>query len=299
MIRNFIFFINPISGTRRKDTLEAFIRNKCKEHNFSFHIAHTNAIGDYTELPNKIVSNNITDVIICGGDGTVNKITAALLHTNVSVGILPMGSGNGLAYAAGISSNWNKAFDIIVKNKPNWIDGFFVNGHFGCMLTGVGFDAIVAHDFLHQQKRGLIKYILISIKKFWKATSFSFEVNWGHQHISTEAYFISIANSNQFGNYITIAPQAKLNDGLLDVIIVTKKNKISTLYALLQQVVAGTTAKNHEDIRSTAGIHYFQSHHVVIKNPQLAPMHIDGEPIPSCQNIEVMIQKNAFRLLQP
>ncbi|RYF80200.1 MAG: diacylglycerol kinase, partial [Chitinophagaceae bacterium] len=211
MLRKFIYFINPISGTKNKEALLQLIKDKTVAQGIAYDILHTRADGDYSFLEQKIKEEAITDIIICGGDGTVNQVSAALQGINVSVGIIPMGSGNGLALTAGIPVDPSKALDLIFTGKTGFIDGFYINNNFSCMLCGLGFDAQVAHDFAAQKKRGLITYVQQTLKNFFSAKPYPFTIHIDGQHIKTDAFFISIANSNQFGNNVTIAPKASIS----------------------------------------------------------------------------------------
>ena len=127
MKRKFIYFINPISGTRNKTVLPEIIKNITGKKEIPFEILYTNAAAEYGYLEEKIATEKITDVIICGGDGTVNQIASALQGVIVNVGIIPMGSGNGLAFAAKISKRIDKAMEIIFAGKAEYIDGFYIN----------------------------------------------------------------------------------------------------------------------------------------------------------------------------
>ncbi|MFT3979317.1 MAG: acylglycerol kinase family protein [Ferruginibacter sp.] len=158
MQRRFIFFYNPVSGTKSKEQLLRSIKKRCEAENVPYEIAATNAEGDYLFLKEKIVAEKITDVIVCGGDGTVNQFASTLLEVPVNIGIIPMGSGNGLALAAGIPRPVSKALDVIFKGNAVATDGFYINRYFSCMLCGLGFDAQVAHDFAKQGTRGLATY---------------------------------------------------------------------------------------------------------------------------------------------
>lgn len=299
MKRNLIYFINPISGTRNKKDLIELISVETKNNNTPFQILNTNKEGDYSFLPTKITSENISDVIICGGDGTVSQITSFLLNTSVNIGIIPMGSGNGLALAARIPKNIRKALKIIFEGKSNYIDGFYINDKFGCMLAGLGFDAQVAHDFSTQKKRGFYTYILLSIRNFFAAKAYPFRVEVNHQQMKTDALFISIANSNQFGNHVTIAPMASLNDGLLDIVVVTKMNKLLAMFSLLRQISIGKILPKEQLVTKNKSILYFHTDELIIDNPKEAPLHLDGEPIPTEKRIKVRVLRNAFKLLQP
>jgi diacylglycerol kinase (ATP) len=299
MDRKFIYFINPISGTGGKALLTKIIENKTSGKNIPFEILHTSATGEYAYLAEKIAAENITDIIICGGDGTVNQIANALLGIPVNIGIVPMGSGNGLAFAAKIPKRIHKALEVIFAGHAAAIDSFYINKKFSCMLCGLGFDAQVAHDFAKQKKRGMITYAKQSFKNFFSAKTFPFEIILDGRSIITEAFFISIANSNQFGNNFTIAPQASLHDGLLDIVVVNKMSKLRMIWSILKQVRNGQVRLYEDKKYHNNDIHYFQTKKLTIKNPQLAPLHIDGEPAETAASFEIGIIENAFKLLMP
>ena len=299
MQRNFIYFINPISGTKNKNALLKLLERRTNEQQIPFQVIHTNAAGDYVFLKEKIRKENITDIIVCGGDGTINQVVAALLNEDINIGIIPMGSGNGLALTAGISRNASKAMDIIFKGNASYIDGFKINNHFSCMLCGLGFDAKVAHEFAAHASRGLLTYIKLSINNFFTAKTYPFGIELNNTIIKSNAFFISIANSNQFGNNFTIAPRASLCDGLLDIVIVNKMNKIKLVYAILKQIMLGRVQQVAEKKIKDTGIRYFQVKNLVIQNPSKAPLHIDGDPVVTDTLFKISIIEKAFRLLQP
>ena len=298
MPRHLLYFYNPISGTKSKETLLQLIREKTTEKGLAFQIMETRADADYHFLVSKIEKETITDIIVCGGDGTVNQIAAALLNVKVNIGIIPMGSGNGLALAANIPRNSVKALDIIFKGKAQPIDSFYINKQFSCMLCGLGFDAQVAHDFAKQKKRGLATYVKQTIKNFFTAKAYPFILDIDNKRIKAEAFFISIANSNQFGNNVTIAPQASISDGLIDMVLVKKMSKAKLLYALLKQIKLGQVTASGKKYKDE-DILYYQSTSFTIHNPLQAPLHIDGDPAVTEKFFEIQIIPNAFYLLQP
>ena len=299
MHRKLIYLINPISGTGTKGLLLEIIKNKTAEKNIPFEILHTNAEGDYGFLKEKIAAENITDVIVCGGDGTVNQVAKALLSVAVNIGIIPMGSGNGLAFAAKIPKRIHKALECVFAGNAVYIDSFYINRKFSCMLCGLGFDAQVAHDFAKQKKRGLATYIKQSTKNFFKARHYNFEIILDGKSINSEAFFISVANSNQFGNNFTIAPQASLHDGLLDIVVVNKMSKLRLIWTILKQIRSGQVRMYEDKKYHRNDIHYFQTKKLTIKNLQLAPLHIDGDPAETAAAFEIEIIENAFKLLIP
>ncbi len=299
MNRKIIYLINPISGTRGKERMQKILEEKTRQQGIPYEILPTDAGGNYLFLKEKISKKNITDIVICGGDGTVSQVAAALLDIPVNIGIIPMGSGNGLAFAAKIPKRVDRALDIIFNGKASYIDSFFINSTFSCMLCGLGFDAQVAHDFAKQKKRGLATYIRQTISHFFKATPYSFELTLNEKTFGTEAYFISIANSNQFGNQFTIAPKARLNDGLLDIVVVKKMSKLWLLWCIFQQIRNGNIHDHDEISFHKRDVAYFQTGELAINNPDAAPLHIDGDPVSTAQKFLIKIIPNAFKLIQP
>ena len=299
MQRNFLFFINPIAGTKSKDSLLQLIETTARQKNLSYAVMQTSKDGDYAYLPGKIAAEKISDIVICGGDGTINQVAAQLVNIVVNIGIIPMGSGNGLAFAAGISKDPSAALDIIFTGTATQVDCFYINDKFSCMLCGLGFDAQVAHDFAAQSSRGLSTYIQQGIKRFFTAKTYPFTVDINNTSIRSNAFFISIANSNQFGNNVTIAPRASLSDGLLDIVIVNKMNKIKMIFRLLKQIRSGKVQHITNGKHPETAIQYFQAKTARIHNPSAAPLHIDGDPAETSAYFEIKIREKAFWLLQP
>lgn len=297
MPRHIIYIINPISGTRKKSGLQKLIEEKTAQKNIPFKIFPSVASGDYSFLVSIIQEEKITDVIVAGGDGTLSQVIGSLMNENVNFGVIPCGSGNGLALTAGISKEPLKALEIIFNNKAKAIDGFYINDHFSCMLTGIGFDAKVAHEFAKHPKRGLRTYAILVGKNFFSAKPYHFTIESNGLTFSTDAYFISIANSNQFGNNFTIAPKALLSDGLLDVVIVKKTAKPILLYNLIKQILAGKLQKMETSLKLP--VIYFQTNQLSIENNSYAPMHIDGDPFETPDKLKIKIVPKCFRLIQP
>jgi len=126
-----------------------------------------------------------------------------------------------------------------------------------------------------------------------------FQLQLQHTNIETDAYFISIANSNQFGNNFTIAPKASLSDGLLDIIIVTSKNKISFVWQTLKQLAGWNKLQLASLVKENRGLIYFQTDKLNIINLSNAPLHIDGEPAETVTELKIEVKNKCFRLLQP
>ena len=299
MTRKIIYLFNPISGTTRKDALLKKIEAATKAKNLHFEFIRSNPDGDYKFLRRKIEQEKFTDVVIIGGDGTVNQVTGALRGCKIRFGIIPRGSGNGLAYTARIPKNTLLALDIIFKGASKKVDAFLINEQYACMLCGLGFDALVAHKFAAQPKRGLITYTQQSLLHFFQASFYRFEITLNDFSFLTDAYFISIANSNQFGNNVTIAPQARLNDGLLDIVVVQKMSKAILPLAVLKQIQGNNQLQQLAEDVAAKTVLYFQTAELTIKNLDRAPLHVDGEPSKTAGEFKIKILKDCFELIQP
>jgi len=299
MKRKLVYIVNPISGTRNKSSLREIIEVKTVAAGFDFTIYPSVESGDYSFLIPIIKEQNFTDVVVAGGDGTINQVVNSLRKLKLQFGIIPCGSGNGLAFSAGIPKSIERALQIIFKGKSNWCDAFLINESFACMLCGLGFDAQVAYDFANDPKRGLATYIRKTVSNFFTAKTYPFVLSAHGKQIKTDALFISIANSNQFGNNFTIAPKASLNDGLLDIVVMGKQNKLFALLQAFRQVGGYNRLQKLEVVNENASLLYFQTDEIKIENPQLAPMHIDGDPTETKKKLAIEILKDSFRLICP
>lgn len=299
MSRKILFFINPVSGTKSKLQLEQKIITKCEERNISVEILFTSAEGDYRFLHDKIKTDFITDIVICGGDGSIRPIVSAILNIDVNIGIIPLGSGNGLARSAGIPNNIDKAFEVIFNGIAYFTDAFLINKKLSCHVCGLGFDALVAHEFSKQEERGLSSYTKQAFKHFFAAKTYFFTIESGGKKFDVDAFLICIANSNQFGNNFKIAPKASLCDGFLDIVILKKTSKPQIVISFVKQILFGKIRNINSENFHEKNILYFQTDKIKIKNSLLAPFHIDGDPLDTDREFLVEILPSAYKLIQP
>lgn len=297
--RKFIFLINPQSGTHKyalvKSIIEAFIKN----HELDAEILETLSTGNYDLIHDRIISDRVTDIIIGGGDGTIHGVMNALFDLPVQFGILPLGSGNGLARTLGIPMSLQKALQLILNGKSIHIDAIEIQDKLSLNVSGLGFDASIAEDFAGRVKRGLLTYTQQSLVQFFKAHPYQFEIQVFGMKFFTEAFLISIANSRQFGNNFTIAPKASLVDGLLDVVVVQKMNKVRLPFAVLQQIRGNNQLSALVEQFSNQGILYFQTPSIKIINRKHAPFHIDGDPYAAPEVIHAAISGKKIPIIQP
>jgi len=190
------------------------------EHSFTQYPGHA------TELASKASADGYDLVVAVGGDGTVNEVAQGLIGTNTKMGIIPMGSGNGLARELGISTNMRKSARTLINGKTLQLDVCKLNDQRFLCTSGIGFDALIAHKMSKSSSRGFLKYIKLVIQEsiFYKPIEVRLKID-GIQ-IEEPAFLITFANASQFGNNAFIAPGASMTDGLIDVVVVRKFAKI-------------------------------------------------------------------------
>ncbi len=263
------FIINPFSGLSRKKNVPALIEKYIDKNKFAYDIAFTEAAGHAIELTKSAVAENYDIVVAVGGDGSVNEVASALIGTKVKLGILPGGSGNGFAMHLGLGRNIRKAIQILNTAKPIIIDTCQLNGRPFVNLGGTGFDALVAYKAKQSTLRGLWAYTKFAILEAWSYPIEKYQIIIDNQRITAECLVIEVANAQMFGYNFVIAPQAKFDDGLLDILLVKKAPKWRYLFSLWRFFNASfhksslVTSYTGKDIK------------IIGKKPM--PVHIDGE----------------------
>lgn len=288
-----MIFYNPISGGGRASRLASWAMKRLSEQGLEGILMETDALGNYEKAVRKIKELGISDVLIVGGDGTANAVIGALRGMEVCFGILPAGSGNGLAFGAGISANRKKALALVLAGNSQLLDAFEVNGKFGCMVYGAGLDGEVAFHFAKGKRRGLYGYLGLVLSSFLKAKKYSFELGCSEFSDRVSAYFISMANSNQYGNHFQVAPRASLCDGKLDVVVAASSNKWSLLGDMFRHLLLRRVAHTPDKRR---GVIYFQTSSLRLRNEDLAHCHLDGEVAGSPMDIDLRVIPSAFRM---
>lgn len=197
-----------------------------KKKGFAVEYSFTNHSGHATELAAKASAGGFNMVVAVGGDGTVNETALGLIGTNTVMGIIPMGSGNGLARELGISMNIRKSAHTLVEGNNLHMDVCRLNNQRFLCTSGIGFDALIADKMSKSSTRGFLKYVQLVIQEsiFYKPVEVKMEIDG--RLVEKQVFLITFANASQFGNNAYIAPGASMTDGLIDVVIVRKFAKI-------------------------------------------------------------------------
>jgi YegS/Rv2252/BmrU family lipid kinase len=218
-----LFIVNPISGTGRQKNIEAVIRENLDHDLFDYSVRYTEHIHHGTELAREAADKGFDSVVAVGGDGSVNDVAQGLKGTAVCMGIIPCGSGNGLARTLKIPLRPALAVQTLNKLHRQAIDSIVVNGtHLSVNASGVGFDAHIARLLKSVKSRGFAAYTSLVLREYASYQSNNYRIIIDGRPISRKAWFIAIANGRQYGYNLSVAPKAQLTDGLLDITILDK-----------------------------------------------------------------------------
>lgn len=288
----FLFIINPVSGTTRKHNISEMIYSTLKTDRNRIKIVLTRYAGHGREIAAEAARDGIPYVISVGGDGTMNEIASSLLHTKTSLGIIPMGSGNGLARHLDIPLEPLKAIDLMNTFSIQTIDSGNINGIPFFCTAGIGLDAHVTKVFDELPTRGLKTYVKAFIKKVrsYRGDHLHIRIN-DDKEIDGTFLLCTFANANQYGNNAFIAPNASLSDDQLNVVLMKPVNvlqAIDKVYKLFSKKL-DTDKDIHHDLFKTISIE---------RNTE-GPAHIDGEPIVLGPSIAVRCVPQSLRILVP
>lgn len=218
-----LFIVNPISGTGRQKNIEAVIRENLNHDLFDYSVRYTEHIHHGTALAREAADKGFDSVVAVGGDGSVNDVAQGLKDTAVCMGIIPCGSGNGLARTLKIPLRPALAVQTLNKLHRQAIDSIVVNGtHLSVNASGVGFDAHIARLLKSVKSRGFAAYTSLVLREYASYQSNNYRIIIDGRPISRKAWFIAIANGRQYGYNLSVAPKAQLSDGLLDITILDK-----------------------------------------------------------------------------
>ena len=268
--KSILFLINPKSGVQKKKRILQIIEKNIDRDKYDFSVEHTQYAGHATELAKAADARGVNAVVAVGGDGTVNEVGRALVHTSTAMGVIPCGSGNGFARHLGIPIEPKQAVEFINKAIPTSIDYGKINDRPFFCACGVGFDALVSNDFAKGGQRGMFSYVQKTLVDWvtYKPETYTIETN--HSKKSIKAFVIACGNASQYGNNAYIAPYASMRDNMLTISIMHPFTPLD-VPALVTQLFSNNL--------STSGYtKTFNTPWVRITRKKPGPVHFDGEP---------------------
>ena len=275
-----LFIINPISGKGKKAKIAQLLLAK------GYKVAFTEYAG-HAEVLAREATEDI--VVAVGGDGTVNEVARGIVGTEKALGIIPCGSGDGLARHLGLSHNIKKALRTIEQGECKRMDTAEVNGRLFLSVCGVGFDAVVSERFAKSGKRGLANYIRQGLKTWRNYTPEKYIVEIDGKEIDVEALFITVGNSDQWGNNAKITPLADCCDGILDITIVEKFG-VWEMPWLALRLMTGTLQRSRK-------VHCYKGKEVRIIRECEGAAHADGDWYMESATLNIKILPSALKVI--
>lgn len=288
--KKIVFIVNPISGTRSKDGLENLIKTTLDSDRYEWSIVKTQRAGHAVELAADCVKQGVDICVAVGGDGTVNEVARSLVHSQTVLGIVPCGSGNGLARHLRLSMNMKRALQMINTGEVITCDYGVINDQPFFCTCGLGFDAHVSLKFAQSGKRGLSTYAKMVMKEgmSYQPATYTIAIDGGEPR-SYEAFLVDCANAAQYGNNTYIAPGASIQDGVLDLVIVERLGKPARAKLLTDLFMK--TASDNRHLTLIQGTR-FQIH-----RDAPGAFQIDGDPLVAGTDFDIHIEKAALRAI--
>lgn len=287
--KRLLAIINPMSGTGNKEAIPELIDSIISVDKWNISLCFTEHPAHATQLARQAVDEQVDVVVAVGGDGTLNEVATALVNTPVALGIVPCGSGNGFARHLHISLNVREALETINNGYSERVDYCTVNGRPFFCTCGAGFDAQVSHKFAEAGSRGMVTYIKTTINEFFKYHGEHFKIIIDDTVIQEKAFVVACCNAAQYGNNAFIAPQASMQDGLIDVTVIHNFNLINGALLGARMLTRLIEHDKHVSI--------YRGHHVVIERDNDDIIHIDGDPLMMPHNLDIRCVNQGLTVL--
>lgn len=289
--KNLLLVINPISGDTDKDEIMARIEDFCSDHRMGLTFLKTtgDAADDQNSIREFIKTTAPDAVVAVGGDGTVHLVATALIGTNVPLGIVPLGSGNGFSKDLKIPQEVDEALELLRRFHVATLDTLVVQGVPCIHLSDVGFNALVVQRFTEDTTRGFTTYAWHTLREYLGYEPHHYEVITDQGSFSGKAFMVAIANANTFGSNATINPIGRMDDGLFEICVLEEFPKLEG-FSILYQLF-------NSEINQSLRARFFQCTRATIHNPELALLQVDGEVMETAETIEAGIRPASLRVI--
>ncbi len=283
--------VNPKSGTSSKAGVPELVDKCLDSAHYATEVVFTQAPGHATELARSAVARGVDGVLAVGGDGTVNEVARVLRDTSTPLGVIPCGSGNGLARHLHIPINVERALRMIDDGIIESVDYGTVNGAPFFCTCGVGFDAQVSHKFANEDTRGLVTYIRTTIGEYFRYKAQDYAISIDNQQLRERAFVIACCNAAQYGNNAYMAPRASMKDGKIDMTIIHSFNLGEAALLGARLFTSNIDRDRHVSI--------YRGHEIFIEREKEDVMHLDGEPLMMPRLLHIECHPAALRVYVP
>ncbi|MBO4454521.1 MAG: diacylglycerol kinase family lipid kinase [Paludibacteraceae bacterium] len=301
-MKNIAFIINPISGSKEtqnnKRRLPKLIMQLLDDRQWLPNIAFTEYAGHATELASQYARMGFDAVVAVGGDGTVNEVVRGLVgaqHSTLNaqhstaLGIIPMGSGNGFARHLNIPIRPNKAIEMLNHSEPISVDYGLANNRLFVSTCGTGFDALVADNFAGSSKRGFMTYLQNVLKEAFAYQPQTYHIVGDGLDVTHKAFLITFANANQWGYEALIAPKASVQDGKMDIMLMSSHAILGSA-SLALRLFTGSIDDSHF-------MDTLRAREITLEREEKGPFHIDGDPVEMEKDIHIQIVPDGLKAL--
>jgi len=284
---------NPRAGVASRRVAEAMRRNRDLWPELETWT--TGGPGEALPLARRAAEAGVEVVLAVGGDGTANEVAAGLLGSTTALGVVPAGSGNGLARTLRVPLDADRALRTLASAVVLRMDVGRVNGHPFLNVAGAGFDAAVGEAFharaLRGGRRGVMSYARIAFAMSWTYRCGGFTLEAGEHRFAGEAWLVAFVNGRQYGGAAVIAPGARFDDGLLDIVVVERAAPLELLAAAPRLYLGGLEGfRRYRRLAASSA---------VLTAPDPFPHHRDGEPGGPVSRLEVGVEPKALKVLVP
>ena len=292
--RQILFIINPHAGIGYYKKVHRLLKKHLDVSQYDYQLAATQYQGHGYILAKEAVENKIAVVVAVGGDGTISEIARALVGTDVVMGFIPTGSGNGLAHHLKMPIAVSKAIKVINQPQIVQIDTLKINGRIAVSIAGMGFDAYIAEQFDKSPQRGFLPYLYFVIRSYFPYQPKTYVVEADGEQKVHIALMVSISNSSQWGFNVKISPEASMQDGYADICFVQKPS----LFHLLPYVIQLLTGNIHRN-KTAITIYRFAKCVIYEKEKINQPFHIDGDPMQRQAELAVEVLPQSLNIIIP
>jgi diacylglycerol kinase (ATP) len=287
-----LFIVNKFAGTGYRSSVEGHLLAYCERNHIEPFIEYTQERGHATHLAREAArSQKFERVMAVGGDGTVNEVAQGVVNTTQRMGILPKGSGNGLARHLCIPMDFKKALQLILSDHTIRMDTLNINGLISVNVSGIGFDGHIANLFGKQGRRGLMGYGKLVIREFFRHSEMEVAAQIDETDLHKKVFILAIANASQFGNNARIAPLASVSDGMIDFCFI-KKVPLVNLFSFTKKLFSG-------QIEHSEFAEIIRGRKAMITFAHPVPYHIDGEGMNQARSFEIVIQPASLSMIAP
>jgi diacylglycerol kinase (ATP) len=282
-----LFLVNPRSGSDRRRDVASLIANTCP---WEYEIVPCGSKEELDDVIASAAARGVGAVFAAGGDGTVHEVAKRLIGTELALGVLPTGSGNGFARHLGLPMNLRETLPACRALRVETIDTATVNGLPFINMMGVGFDAWIAHAFANAGTRGLATYIRVGLHGLARYKPEDYELTIDGVTSRHRAIVIAVANASQYGNNARIAPLASMQDGILDVTLI--KNAPLLRIPMLARLFSGT-------LHRARGVSMMRGRSITIRRQTAGAAHLDGEPVTLPELLTIEIAPRSLHVIVP